>query len=67
MQVTKIQHTKFLINNTVYDFVKPNFLMKQFGILIKGKVKKSTLGWHVEGGWVSYKDLKNSEAQITKK
>lgn len=61
IQIIKIQHTKFLINNNIYDFVKPNFLMKDFGKLIKGKLKGSTLGWHVEGQWVSYKNLKNKK------
>ena len=61
IQITKIQPTKFLINNIVYDFVKPNYLMKVFGVLIKAKVKGSQLGWHVEGGWVSYNNLKNSK------
>jgi hypothetical protein len=60
-QVTKIQSTKFLIEKTIYDFIKPNFLMKDFGVLIKASVKGSTLGWHVEGGWVSYYDLKNAK------
>jgi hypothetical protein len=60
IQVIKIQPTKFLINNKVYDFVKPNFLMKDFGKLIKGKLKGGTLGWHVEGEWVSYNNLKNA-------
>ena len=58
IQLTKIQPTKFLINNTGYDFVRPNYLMKVFGVLIPAKTKKSTLGWHVEGGWVSYNNLK---------
>ena len=63
MQVTKIQHTKFLINNKEYDFIKPNYLMKDFGVLIKGSVKKSTLGWHIEGTWVSYNNLKKCEVK----
>ena len=60
IQLTKIQPTKFLINNKEYDFIKPNFLMKTFGKLIKCKVKGSTIGWHVEGGWVSYNNLKKA-------
>jgi hypothetical protein len=61
MQVIKIQPTKFLINNKFYDFIKPNFLMQKFGILIKAKVKGSTLGWHIEGTWISYNDLKKAK------
>ena len=63
IQLTKIQPTKFLINNKEYDFVKPNYLMKVFGKLIKGKQKGSTLGWHVEGGWISYNDLKKCKVK----
>ena len=58
IQLTKIQRTKFLINKTVYDFVKPNYLMKVFGVFIPAKTKGSTLGWFVEGEWVSYNNLK---------
>ena len=61
MQVIKIQQTKFLINNKVYDFVKPNYLMQKFGILIKAKLKGSCLGWHIEGTWISYNDLKKAK------
>ena len=62
IQITKIQATKFIINKTVYDFVRPNYLMKDFGVLIPAKIKGSCLGWHVEGGWVSYNQLR----EITK-
>ena len=57
-QITKIQANKFLINNIIYDFIKPNFLMYKFGLLIKAKVKGSTLGWYVQGCWVSYNTIK---------
>ena len=63
IQLTKIQPTKFLINNKEYDFIKPNYLMKDFGVLIKGSVKKSTLGWHIEGTWVSYNNLKKCKVK----
>ena len=58
LQLVKIQQDKFLIHNKLYDFVKPNYLMKIFGKLIKPKIKNSTLGWYVEGTWVSYNQLK---------
>lgn len=48
----------FRIKNEEYHFVKPNFLYKDFGILIKAKIKGSTMGWNIGGEFISYNQLK---------
>lgn len=45
----------FRYRKIIYDFVKPNYLIKERSInLIKGKVKGSTLCWNIEGGTLTY-------------
>lgn len=48
----------FRVGNNDYQFVKPNLLFKNFGTIIKATVKGSTLGWNIEGGWMSYCQIK---------
>lgn len=58
IQVIDKQKLIFRVNNEEYQFMKPNFLFKNFGTVIPGRVKGSTLGWNVEGGFLSYNKLK---------
>jgi hypothetical protein len=50
----------FRIEKQEYRFIKPKYLMpgKEFR-LIEAKVKGSTMSWNIEGGNVSYHQLKN--------
>jgi len=56
----------FRIKDHEYHFVKPNFLYKDFGILIKATVKGSTMGWNVESEFISYNQLKRVFQQTNK-
>ena len=45
----------FRYRNIIYDFVKPNYLIKENSInLIEGKVKGSSLCWNIGGGTLTY-------------
>ena len=59
IQLINKQPLVFRIKETEYTFIKPSTLMKNFGQFIEGKIKGSTLGWNIEGGFVSYNQLKN--------
>lgn len=58
LQVIDRKNFVFRVNNSDYQFVKPNFLHKSFGIVVKGTVKGSTLGWQIEGDFFSYNKMK---------
>lgn len=61
MTIQLIDNKKFIfrINKQEYRFVKPKYLMpaKEF-TLIEAKVKGSCMGWNIEGGFVSYNQVK---------
>jgi len=59
IQIIDRKNLVFRAGNNDYQFVKPNILFKNFGIIITAKVKGSCLGWNIEGEWVSYNKLKN--------
>ena len=68
--MTKTKPLIFRLKNTDYEFVKPNFLMPVNSlILIKAKVKGSTLVWNIEGETISYNQIKKliSEKPLTSK
>ena len=48
----------FRVGKNDYLFGKPNFLYKNFGTVVKAVVKGSTLGWHIEGEFLSYNKMK---------
>ena len=50
----------FRIKNEEYMYIKPKYLMKDFGKLIEAKVKGSTMGWYLNNEFVSYNKLKNT-------
>lgn len=58
IQVVDKKRLIFRIRNVEYHFVKPNFLYKDFGVLIKATVKASTMGWNIEGEFLSYNKMK---------
>lgn len=58
IQLIEKQPFIFRANNVVYLFAKPNFLYKNCNELIKAVSKKSTFGWNIQGGFVSFTQLK---------
>lgn len=48
----------FRLGENEYQFVKPNILYKNFNKRIKANIKGSTLGWHIEGLFLSYNKLR---------
>lgn len=58
IQLADKENFVFRINESDYQFVKPCLLYKNFGTIIMAKVKGSTLGWNIEGGFLSYNKLK---------
>jgi len=57
----------FRVGKNDYQFVKPNFLYKNFGTVVKGTVKSSTLGWFIENDFLSDNKLRkelNSPHQV---
>ena len=55
----------FRVKNIEYRFVKPNLLYFDFGNFIEGKVKGSTLGWHLSNDFLSYNKLKKAINEST--
>jgi hypothetical protein len=60
IQIIDKKKVIFLVEGCEYRFMKPNFLYKDFGILITGKVKGSTLGWYIEGWFLSFNKIKEA-------
>jgi len=58
VQLIDRKHFIFLINGEEYMYIKPKYLMKDFGKLIEAKVKGSTMIWNIEGTQVSYNQIK---------
>lgn len=63
IQIVKYQPIIFRIENDTYQFIKPHSLYKNFGTLIKSTIKGSTLGWNIEGYFISYNQLKSTLCQ----
>jgi len=47
----------FRVGKNDYQFVKPNFLYKNFGTVVKATVKLSALGWYIENDFLSYNKM----------
>lgn len=60
IQIIDKKNLVFRTGDNEYQFVKPNILHKNFGTIVKAKVKGSTLGWNIEGEWLSYNEMKKS-------
>lgn len=58
IQIIDIKRIIFRVNGSDYMYIRPSTLMRNFGEFIEGKVKGSTLGWNIEGGFVSYNQIK---------
>lgn len=58
LKVIDKQKHIFRIDNNEYQFVKPKFLYKNFGEVITAQVKGSTMGWNIEGEFVSYNQIR---------
>lgn len=58
IQVIKYHPIIFRVNNSEYQFVKPNLLYKNFGEIITAQVKGSTMGWNIEGEFLSYNQIR---------
>ncbi len=49
----------FRHKENIYHFVKPHSLMLQYSFkLIKAVTKSSTLAWNIEGGTLTYNQMK---------
>lgn len=57
-EVINIQPIIFRIKDNEYLFAKPNILYKNYSLAIYAKVKGSTLGWYIDGTFISYNQLK---------
>ena len=68
IQIINKQNFVFRVGNNEYQFVKPNSLYKNFGTVIHATAKGSTMGWHIEGMFLSYNKLralfKNDHRQL---
>ena len=62
MTIQVINRNKFIfrVNNTEYQFVKPNYLFKDFGDIRKAVVKGSQMGWNIENNFLSYNQMKEA-------
>lgn len=49
----------FRVNAEIYLFAKPNFLYKNCNELIKAVSKGSVIGWNIQGGFISFNQIKN--------
>ena len=58
LQLIEKQPFIFRANAEIYLFAKPNFLYKNCNELIKAVPKKSTFGWNIQGGFVSFNQIK---------
>ena len=58
IQVIQTKPIIFRIGNDEYQFVKPNLLYKNFTKHIEAKVKGSTLGWNIDGNFISYNQIR---------
>lgn len=58
LQLIDKQPFIFRANNVVYLFAKPKYLYKNCNELIKAVSKKSTFGWNIQGGFISFNQLK---------
>ncbi len=58
IQLIEKQPFIFRANNVVYLFAKPNFLYKNCNEQIKAVSKKSTFGWNIQSGFISFNQIK---------
>jgi len=58
LQLIDRQRLIFRIENEEYQFLKPYYLYQDFGIFKKAKIKGSTMGWNIKGGFVSQNQLR---------
>lgn len=62
MTIQVIDKKKFIfrVNNSEYQFMKPNYLFKDFGDIRKAVIKGSVMGWNIENDFLSYNQMKES-------
>ena len=66
LQLIKKQPFIFRVNNQEYEFVKPKYLMATNDFkLIEAKIKSSTMVWNIQGGTVSYNQIKNLRNNVS--
>ena len=59
IQLVKNYPLTFRVKIREYEFVKPKYLMPVGSLkLIEAKIKGSTMVWNIEGGIVSYNQIK---------
>lgn len=58
LQLIDRKNLVFRVGNNEFQFVKPNLLFKNFGTILKAKVKGSTMGWNIDGEFLSYYQMK---------
>ena len=66
LQIIDIKRNIFLAGGCEYWFAKPSSLMRNFSF-IEAKVKGSTMGWYINGGFLSYNQLREAFEKEKKK